>query len=151
MAPCRAIDGGQSASERCWRVNSIKGQQEGRCDVCYEVSSWNLDFLERPNRTCNTMLHSVSKVVLLSSNYRLKLITSLWPVAFAMRSKVRVEGRVRPFSSRTTLACAVLSFAANSVCDKPAALRAATMAAPSCDGAASAARWTGITACRHTP
>ncbi|SRR6266436_6543817 len=25
MAPCRAIDGGQSASARCWRVNSIKG------------------------------------------------------------------------------------------------------------------------------
>jgi uncharacterized tellurite resistance protein B-like protein len=67
----------------------------------------------KPFFYCPRMEHE-TKEYILSSDYaaRLKLITSLWPVACAIRSKVRVGGRVRPFSSRTTLACAVLSFLA---------------------------------------
>jgi hypothetical protein len=46
---------------------------------------------------------------------RVKVTVSLWPVALAMRYKVVVEGRLPAFSSRAILACAVLSFTADSV------------------------------------
>ena len=44
---------------------------------------------------------------------RLKVITSLWPVAFAMRCKVVLDGLLPPFSSRAIFAWAVLSLAAS--------------------------------------
>jgi len=38
----------------------------------------------------------------------MKLITSLWPVAFPMRCNVRTDGKLPPFSRRPILGCAVL-------------------------------------------
>jgi hypothetical protein len=62
---------------------------------------------------------------------RVKVMVNLWPVAFAIRCRVVVEGMLPAFSSRVILPCTVLSFAASSVCERPAAVRTARIAAPS--------------------
>jgi hypothetical protein len=62
---------------------------------------------------------------------RVKVMVSLWLVALATRCRVLVEGMLPAFSIRAMLACAVLSFAASSVWERPAAVRAARIAAPS--------------------